>query len=180
MSTMVTDNLPWSIRVEKWIQCLLISQIPLLGICYGHQLLARTAGGQVGFHPIGEEIGTVSIHLLPECADDLLFCDLPRSFWAHVAHSQTVLSLPPDALCLASSNHDPNQAFRLGCCAWGVQFHPEYTTKIMRSYIEEQADELCLAGLNVTELYDTVTETPFASQTLRNFAQIVEEYAAQD
>ena len=75
---------------------------------------------------------------------------------------------------MAVNNHEPNHAFRLGDCAWGVQFHPEYNTDIMRSYIEEQADELDSAGMDVPELLCAVAETPIAAKTLKNFARIVE------
>jgi GMP synthase (glutamine-hydrolysing) len=176
--SMVTDDLPWSVKLEEWIPSLLAARIPLFGICYGHQLIARAAGGQVGFHPRGKEIGTVAVHLLPNCAHDALFRTLPQSFFVHVTHSQTVLRLPPRAIRLAVSSHDPNHSFRLGDWAWGVQFHPEYNADIMRSYIEEQADELDSAGLDVQELLCAVAETPVAAKTLRNFARIVEELLA--
>ena len=91
---MVTDNIPWSVRLEKWLGRLIVVRTPLLGICYGHQLLARAAGGTVGFHPRGREIGTVRIRLLPGCSDDPLFQGLPDVFLAHATHAQTVLTLP--------------------------------------------------------------------------------------
>ena len=172
--SMVTDNLRWSVQIEKWIPSLLEARTPLFGICYGHQLLAQASGGQVGFHPRGKEIGTVKIQLDPECANDALFRSLPQSFVAHTAHSQTVLGLPSSATRLAANAYEPNHAFRLGDCAWGVQFHPEYTANIMRSYIEAQAGELETAGLDVPELLRAVKETPIAAKTLRNFARFVE------
>ena len=171
---MVTDNLPWSVKLEKWIPSLLEACIPLFGICYGHQLLAQAAGGQVGFHPRGKEIGTVLVHLLSDCTNDALFRSLPQSFVVHAAHSQSVLRLPPGATRLAANAYEPNHAFRLGDCAWGVQFHPEYNADIMRSYINEQAEELKSAGLDSSELFRAVSETPVAAETLRNFARIVE------
>jgi GMP synthase (glutamine-hydrolysing) len=172
---MVTDDLSWSIKIEEWILSLLKARTPLLGICYGHQLLAQAAGGQVGFHPRGKEIGTVKIQLEPECAKDALFQSLPQSFLGHTTHSQTVLRLPSSATRLAANPYEPNHAFRLGDCAWGVQFHPEYTANIMRSYIEAQADVLETTGLDVQGLLCAVTETPIAAKTLRNFARFVEE-----
>jgi len=171
---MVTDDLPWSVKIEKWIPSLLEASTPLFGICYGHQLLARAAGGQVGFHPRGKEIGTVAVHLLSDCANDALFRSLPQSFVVHVTHSQSVLRLPPSATRLAANAYEPNHAFRLGDFAWGVQFHPEYNADIMRSYIKEQAKELKSAGLDVSDLLRAVSETPVAAETLRNFARIVE------
>ena len=171
----VTDGLPWSIAIEQWIPTLLQARIPLLGICYGHQLLARATGGTVGFHPGGAEFGSVPVRLLPDCADDLLFSSLPGTFPAHVTHSQTVLRLPPDAVLLASGIHEPHQAFRIGECAWGVQFHPEYTADIMRSYIEAHAVEIASAGRKVVELLQAVEETPIAALVLKNFGRFVED-----
>jgi GMP synthase (glutamine-hydrolysing) len=172
---MVTDDLPWSIKLEKWMPSLLDADVPFLGICYGHQLLARAAGGQVGYHPGGKEIGTVAVDLLPGCADDDLFRLLPKRFLAHATHSQTVLRLPPNAIRLAANNFEPNHAFRLGDRAWGVQFHPEYNTDIMRSYIVEQTDELGAAGVDVHKRLGAVAETPSAARMLRSFGRIVEE-----
>ncbi len=170
---MVTDGLPWSLRLEEWMASLLQTGTPLFGICYGHQLLARAAGGRAGFHPQGKEIGTVDIRLLAECTDDPLFKSLPHTIYAHVTHDQTVLRLPPDAVRLAANPFDPHQAFRIGACAWGVQFHPEYSAGIMRSYIEQQSAELASAGKNVEQLLDGVRETPLSSGILAAFGRMV-------
>ena len=166
---MVTDRLPWSVALEEWIPLLLEKQVPILGICYGHQLLAQAAGGEAGFHPQGKEIGTVDVKLLPTAAGDPLFHALPPSFAAHVTHSQTVLTLPIGAQLLAANAFEPHHAFRLGDCAWGVQFHPEYSANIMRSYIEQQAEELVANGRDVAALLDAVQETPVAAEILRRF-----------
>lgn len=167
--SMVTDNMPWSVKLEKWIRLLLNAQVPIFGICYGHQLLAHAAGGAVDFHPKGKEIGTVSVQPLPSCSSDPIFQALLAPFFAHTTHSQTVLRLPDGAIRLAANRHEPNHAFRLGECAWGVQFHPEYDTSIMRSYIQEQSDELESMGIEIAQLMDAVSETPLAAQLLQRF-----------
>jgi len=170
---MVTDDLPWSVAVEKWLPSLLAAETPIFGICYGHQLLARAAGGEVGYHPRGKEIGTVAVSCLPEAAHDPLFQDLPASMLAHVTHAQTVLTLPPGATRLAANEHEPNHAFRVGNCAWGVQFHPEYTPEIMRAYIRAQDGELTAAGMQPERLLQAVAPTPAAGGLLRKFAGLV-------
>lgn len=171
--SMVTDDLPWSIGIEVWIPSLLEARVPFLGICYGHQLLARSVGGEVGFLSGGREIGTVEIRLEPGHGRDALFRKVPRRFHVHTAHSQTVVRLPGGAARLAANPREPNHAFSLGGSAWGVQFHPEYDAEIMRSYIREQAGELESEGLSARELLPAVAETPSAARVVRNFAGII-------
>ncbi len=175
---MVTDNLAWSVRVADWLGSLVEAQVPVFGICYGHQLLAHAAGGQVDYLPNGREIGTVRIELLSTCSNDPIFHGLPESFSAQVSHSQTVVTLPDRAVRLAASEDEPNHAFRVGECAWGVQFHPEFTLGIMQSYINLQTDELESAGLDVRSLLHGVSDTPVPVQTLRRFARVVKERLA--
>jgi GMP synthase (glutamine-hydrolysing) len=169
---MVTDNLPWSLAIEAWIPTVLAEKVPLLGICYGHQLLGRAMGGSVDYHPQGEEVGTVVVRLRQESASDPLFSRLPQEFPANVSHAQSVLTLPPGAVLLAENDFEPHQAFRLGACAWGVQFHPEFTLDITRDDILKQADSLAQAGREVSVLLQTLRETPQASSILATFAQL--------
>ena len=169
---MVTDNLPWSLAIEAWIQEIVAAGIPLLGICYGHQLLGRAMGGQVDYHPQGKEVGTFDIRLCPECREDPLFSALPAQFPVHATHSQSVLTLPPGAVLLAENDFEPHHAFRLGPCAWGVQFHPEYDSRIMRDYILAQADSLIEAGREPDVLLSALRETPAANLILQKFARL--------
>ena len=175
---MVTDRLPWSVAVEAWLPMVLDAGIPLLGICYGHQLLARAAGGEVGYHPRGREIGTVKIDLSDDAGEDPLFHGVPKTFEAHVIHAQSVLRLPPKAILLASNDYEPHHAFRLGDCAWGLQFHPEYDTRIIRDYIEAQAEELESSGRDVQKIISAVTDTPVAASLLKTFANLVRSQSA--
>lgn len=174
---MVTDNHPWSVAIEKWIPALLAAGIPLLGICYGHQLLARAADGQVGTHPQGQEISTVVVERLEAADEDILFESMPPVFPAHVTHLQTVLALPPGATLLAANSYEPHQAFRLGKRAWGVQFHPEFTPEIMRAYIREQAEALTAAGMKIESLLRVVKPTPAAGDLLRRFGRLVAKHS---
>jgi GMP synthase (glutamine-hydrolysing) len=170
---MVTEDLPWSVQIETWIPEVVAARVPFLGICYGHQLLARAMGGEVGFHPAGKEIGTVQVRRLPASDNDPVFAPLPEHFLAHVTHAQSVLHLPPNAICLAMNDFEPHHAFRVGKTAWGVQFHPEYDTRVMRSYIREQAEGLESSGRDVAELLAAVRETPWAMKVLQRFVDII-------
>ncbi len=169
---MVTDDLPWSLAIEAWIPLLVKAGVPLLGICYGHQLLGRAMGGLVAFHPRGKEVGTVVVRRCPESSGDPLFGGLPEEFPAHAAHSQSVTRLPATAVLLAENDFEPHHAFRLGRCAWGVQFHPEYSSSVTRDYILEQAGNLPRPVQDFWTLLNNLRETPAASSLLATFGRL--------
>lgn len=165
---MVTDQLPWSERLGGWLKSCVEAEIPVLGICYGHQLLAHACGGKVGNRIEGIEIGTHQIELTAQALGDPLFGDMPPHFPANLVHFQSVLELPEAAQLLAFSAAEPHQAFRIGNCAWGVQFHPEFSAAAMDGYIQQvrlshSADALDQASAKVT---------PEAGSLLRRFGEL--------
>lgn len=162
---MVTDREPWSERLAGWLAESAHGRVPILGVCYGHQLLAHALGGDVHFHPQGREIGTVDITLAAEARDDALLSVLPDNARAQVTHAQSVKTLPPDATLLASNAFEPHHAFRVGERTWGVQFHPEFTTDIMRAYIEE-------TGANIA-LRDQVVSADAGQNLLQRFVELI-------
>ncbi len=169
---MITDGAPWNNIAAEYLQSAIKGSLPVLGICYGHQLLAYACGGRVDYHLQGREIGTVEIGLHPAANDDPLLGGLPPQFPAHATHSQSVLTLPASAELLAGSNHDPHQSFRIAERAWGVQFHPEFTPQVMRTYVLERQEVLRAEGFDVEALLAAVVETPAAMTVLRNFARL--------
>jgi GMP synthase (glutamine-hydrolysing) len=174
---MVTENEAWMQVLVSWIPKVLERNIPLLGICFGHQLLAKAMGGYADYHPQGREIGTVSVKLSPEGRQDRLLGYLPDEFYAHTTHAQTIIKLPEHALNLAANTFEAHHAFRLGDSAWGVQFHPEFSADIMNAYINEQAGTLQREGHDVAELTATICNTDAANRLLKRFMAIVQEQA---
>lgn len=169
---MVTDPLPWLASVSSWVREMVTAQRPLLGICFGHQLLAQACGGQVAYHPDGAEIGTVNITLRPETSTDPLFANQTTAFPAQASHWQSIRALPRDAVHLASSPFENHHAFRIGSCAWGVQFHPEFTSSAMRAYLAKNRDALAAEKQDVDALLANTLDTPHAATLLSRFAQL--------
>jgi GMP synthase (glutamine-hydrolysing) len=174
---MVTDNDAWMQELVAWISEVVERHVPFLGICFGHQLLAKAMGGLSDYHPNGREIGTISIQLTPEGKTDRLLGCLPNDFIAHTTHAQTVIKLPPDAFRLAENSFEIHHAFRLGDSAWGVQFHPEFSADIMRTYVSEQTATLLKEGHNVEALKAAIGNTDAANTLLKRFMMIVKEQA---
>jgi len=169
---MVTEKHPWSEKTADWVRQAVEADIPLLGVCYGHQLLAHAMGGVVGDNPKGKEFGTVSIRLNRDGRHDRLFEGTPETFVAQACHSQSVMQLPVGATQLASSDMDPHHAFVIGRRAWGVQFHPEFDGQILRLYIQRFADDLKAQGCDVEGLLAEIRETPESEALLRRFQRV--------
>lgn len=168
----VTDLESWNYTGADYLRRAHAQQIPILGVCYGHQLIAWAFGGEVNFHPLGREIGSVSIARTLASRGDLLFEQLPQEFKVQVSHQQTVTRLPEDAVLLAQSDFESNQAFRLGGCCWGLQFHPEFSDEVMKAYIRERRDVIAEEGLNPDALLEQVVATPEAAGLIERFVQI--------
>ena len=166
---MVTEKHPWSERTALWVKDAVDRKIPVLGVCYGHQLLAHALGGVVGDNPGGKEFGTVPVRLSGRANADRLFQGLPDVFGVQACHTQSVLQLPAGATLLASSDMVPHHAFSGGECAWGVQFHPEFDADVLRCYIRRFADDLAAQGADVEGMLNAVRETPRSEELLRRF-----------
>ncbi|KPK56292.1 MAG: hypothetical protein AMS22_01650 [Thiotrichales bacterium SG8_50] len=171
---MVTDRLAWSERTAQWLADVVSCAIPILGICYGHQLLAYALGGRVADNPVGIEVGTVETRLSPHATEDPLFRNLPAQFMVQASHKQCVVALPAGARVLASSDMDRHHAFAYGTNSWGLQFHPEFDENIVGHYINYYADQLSAAERPVHALHEARRPTPLAASLLGRFARLLD------
>jgi len=179
-SALVTDREAWSESSAAWLATAVEREMPVLGICYGHQLLAHACGGLVARNPRGREIGTVRVRLeAPRSADPLLR-DLPGELGVQVSHVESVIELPSGARNLGASDGDPNQVFALGPSAWGVQFHPEFDAHIVRGYIDGRRGLIEAEGLDADALRAEATDSDHGTRLLRRFGEIVRERAGAD
>ena len=177
-ASMVSHREEWSERTGEWLARAVGAGVPVLGVCYGHQLLAHALGGVVGPNPRGRQIGTTPIELLPAAASDPLMCHLPQSLTAQTTHVESVHQLPPGAVRLATSPRDDNHAFRYGDRVWGVQFHPEFGADVMRGYIKARSEVILAEGLSPEALSNAVGETPLAHGILARFTALVDSWSS--
>lgn len=140
----VTERAPWMLRLEERLCALVAEQRPLLGICFGHQLLASALGGTVQVNPLGRELEIATVRLTAAGRTDPLFAGLEQSFAASEGHYDVVSVLPPAATLLAENGYGV-QAFAAGS-ARGIQFHPEITPQTLARIADYDAEELRAAG----------------------------------
>jgi GMP synthase-like glutamine amidotransferase len=132
MSVNDEDELPWLRDEKALIAEAARAGVPVFGACLGSQLLAASLGGEVaaGSAP---EVGILPVFLTDAAADDPVFAGLPRELPTLQWHGDT-FSLPDGAVLLASSPAYPNQAFRWGRRAYGVQFHLEVSREMAEEW----------------------------------------------
>lgn len=123
---------PYLNRLRSFLRDLVAREVPLLGICLGAQLLAAAVGGEVQAGSRAER-GVQRIKLTDAGAADPLFAGIADPFVAFQWHNDSLLP-PPNAAHLARSEICPGQAFRVGSCAYGVQFHPEVNPVIVADW----------------------------------------------
>ena len=132
------DRHPWLREENLFLQRILDTGQPVLGVCLGAQLLAKAAHADVG--PAREpEIGWLPVELTDAAREDPVFAVLPERFDAFQWHYYTY-AVPAGAVELATSAVC-TQGFRLGERAWGIQSHPEVTAEIVESWIAEGSDD---------------------------------------
>lgn len=152
--------------------------VPILGVCYGHQLLATALGGTV--EGMGEyEIGYRQVR---KTSESELFEGIGDRFTAFTTHSDAVTELPPGADLLAENEYGVH-AFRKRH-AWGVQFHPEYDTDTARDVtmgkdLPDQRIQSVLDGINPGN-YDAACEAKRLFENFVSYARRVRADAATD
>lgn len=172
--SMVTDHLPWSEKTAEWIKNTVVpTNKPLLGICYGHQLICHSLGGEVGFNPNGKEVGALQLLFEDTCKEDKLFKSfLGQKHYVSVTHSQSIIKAPDfkDFYILAKSDCDSFEAVHFTGNCWGVQFHPEFAQKATEEY--EKEEHTCkLAPNYIKDSYKFVNEE-FGNQFFNNFIEL--------
>ena len=126
---------PFLKEENVFLQGILERGIPFMGICLGGQLLAKASGSKVGRSP-EKEIGFAPVQLTAAGKKDPLFQGVAGPLDVFQWH-EDMFEVPAAGTLLASSSVCPNQAFRVGKCAYGVQFHIEITDKSIREWSDE-------------------------------------------
>jgi GMP synthase (glutamine-hydrolysing) len=167
----VTERAPWMLALgEALLEA--ARRVPVLGVCFGHQLLAHALGGDVERNPRGPEVGTREVELTEAGRADPLLAGLPARLAVQQMHEDHVPAPPRGALLLATGRDAPVQAFAAGPRIRAVQFHPEFTPARVRALCDEERAWLDRASPDLhRDALATLRDTPEAGALLARWVE---------
>ena len=134
----VNDDLPWITQLEDFIRSLHMAQKKIIGICFGHQLVAKALGGSVIKSPSGWGIG-ISKNTITQQKS---WMKPPRdTFNLIISHQDQVVKLPPGTEILASNDFCPFYMIQIGNILT-IQGHPEFSKTYSQALIESRKNIL--------------------------------------
>ena len=155
-------------RLRPLIDYVLSLDIPTLGICFGHQLIAEARGGNMTHDCTQKKMGTFDMHKTKEGSEDRLLGTLPDTFAGQYAHRDSVTTLPRGAVVLACALNCRFPALRYGDHVYTFQFHPELRASDLLE-AREAAETYLNPGIKIESV---VRESPEASQLVARFVQV--------
>jgi GMP synthase-like glutamine amidotransferase len=123
-------SLPWVAPLLRFIEQLNQAQVPTVGLCFGHQAIAKALGGSVDLNPNGWSLGLAKMRS-PQ-----------GSAWLPAAHSEQVVTLPRGAQVLASGPQCPYALMRIGDTFLSTQYHPEMPVYFLSALLDKLARKL--------------------------------------
>lgn len=166
---------PFLLAEERILKQALEKGLPVLGICLGAQMLAKSCGAKVFKSPV-REIGWRRVTLTAEGRRDRLFSGIPERPEVFEWHEDT-FGIPAGGVLLARSAGCRNQAFRVGRNAYGLQFHVEVTPAMIRGWIGRYAGDGCpdTTGITGRQCGKNSVFHRMAQKLYANFAGIIKD-----
>jgi len=166
----------WMEDEISWVKEFIALDKPVLGICLGAQLIAQAAGGRV-YKADEKEFGWYPVELTEDGEGDVLFQGFPRSYEVFQWHEDT-FSIPLQGKQLVTATGCPNQGFKVGKGAYGIQFHLEADTGMMNGWVASETDAANVSSLTVIQRETSEKSTDcvkWGKKLLVNFLALAEE-----
>ncbi len=170
----------WLPQTFLFLDKVIEKNIPVLGLCFGHQIILLHQGAEIKHIEEYREVGTLPIVLSDRAKEDPIFSRLPATFKGMLGHKETPVNIPEHIEILASSERVLPQAIRVrGKDIWSTMFHPELTLPRMRErllmfpgYVQDPSQ--------LEKTLEQFEDTPEAGEVIRGFIQYAYEKVGEE
>ncbi|MGA7270782.1 MAG: GMP synthase [Acidimicrobiia bacterium] len=134
----VNDDLAWIRDLEEFTSRVPAARVPLVGVCFGHQLIARALGGSVVRSKRGWGVGCMEVEVRSEASGPAWMEPARDRYRILNSHADQVVSLPEGTRLLASTDHCPVSLMTVGDYLLGIQGHPEMDPSYLKALVESR------------------------------------------
>jgi GMP synthase-like glutamine amidotransferase len=147
----VGEGHPWMEAEIEFLREAHQRQLPLVGVCLGHQLIAHALGGKVG--PAEKpEWGFTKVHQHPVANTDVILAGIAWTTWQFQAHNQEVKEPPPGATVLQYSERCKAQSLRMGLRTYTFQYHFAFDRAMLEAVAKDSTASMQAAGTDAAAI----------------------------
>ena len=165
----VFEDLDWQHKLFDFIQQIYKKNIPLLGICYGHQAIAHALGGHVERFDSGWGAGVTTVNVIDQPA---WLLPMAEKIYLLAMHQDQVTTMPTEATRFLDSHFCHNSGFYIDDRVLAIQQHPEFTSELCRDLIVRRKERIGKQYKPALQSLDIQHQGEYVGQWMANFINL--------
>jgi GMP synthase-like glutamine amidotransferase len=165
----VFEDLDWQQKLFDFIRQIYSNNVPLLGICYGHQAIAHALGGHVERFDNGWGAGVTSVNVINQPA---WLQPMAEKIYLLAMHQDQVTTIPTEATRFLDSHFCHNSGFYIDDRVLAIQQHPEFTSELCRDLIVKRKERIGKQYKPALQSLDIQHQGEYVGQWIANFINL--------